>query len=71
MILAERTLGHEVAEVAERLGKPLYPWQRHVVDVAMELDDDGQFIYRDLVLTVMDDFAIRVTYLCLPNEGDR
>lgn len=49
---SRRNLGHEVAEVAERLGIPLYPWQRHVVDVAMELDDDGQFIYRDLVLTV-------------------
>ena len=45
-------MGWQVAEVAERLGKPLYPWQRHVVDVALELDEDGRFVYDEIVLTV-------------------
>lgn len=30
--------GAQVAVVAEALGTPLMPWQRHVVDVALELD---------------------------------
>jgi len=28
------------------------PWQRHVVDVAMEVDDSGRFVYDQVVLTV-------------------
>jgi hypothetical protein len=48
-----RTLGGRVAEVAELLGTPLMPWQRHVADVALEVDPDtGLLAYREVVLTV-------------------
>ena len=48
-----RTLGGRVAEVADLLGTPLMPWQRHVVDVALEVDPDtGRLVYREVALTV-------------------
>ncbi len=47
------TLGPRVAEVGEKLvGGPMMPWQRHVLDVALELDADGHPAYRRVVLTV-------------------
>lgn len=47
------TRGGEVAEVARRLGKPLMPWQRHAVDVALEIDPEtGELWYEEVVLTV-------------------
>jgi len=46
------TDGHKVAAIAETLGKPLYPWQRYVADVALELKEDGRPAYREVVLTV-------------------
>ncbi len=46
------TLGGRVAEIALALGTPLMPWQRQVADVALEVDDDGNLIYREVVLTV-------------------
>jgi hypothetical protein len=47
------TYGHEVAAIAERLGTPLMPWQRHVVDVALEYDPQtGELFYEEVVLTV-------------------
>lgn len=47
------TLGHEPAEVARRLRKPLMPWQSHVADVALELDPDtGELWYEQVVVTV-------------------
>jgi hypothetical protein len=45
------TLGPQVGEVARRLGMPLMEWQQHVLDVALELDDDGGLAYSELVLT--------------------
>jgi phage terminase large subunit-like protein len=46
-------LGGRVAEVAEQLDMPLMPWQRHVVDVALEVDPDtGRLAYREIGLTV-------------------
>ncbi len=46
------TLGGAVAEVAEVLGTPFMPWQRQVVDVALEVDPEtGRLAYRELVLT--------------------
>lgn len=43
------TLGGKVAEVAAALGTPLMPWQRQVVDVAMELDPEtGRLFYREV-----------------------
>jgi phage terminase large subunit-like protein len=42
-----------VDEVANLLGTPLMPWQRHVADVALEVDpDSGLLVYRQVVLTV-------------------
>lgn len=50
---SRRTLGPRVAQIADLLGKPLMPWQRHVVDVALEIDDDGLPAYHTVVLVVM------------------
>src|SRR5215217_7263151 len=48
-----QTLGPRVAEVADLLGTPLMPWQRHVADVALELDPEtGLLAYREVILTV-------------------
>jgi hypothetical protein len=44
------TRGGEVAKVAAALGKPLLPWQREVVDVALEVDRDGVPYYRTVVV---------------------
>jgi len=42
-----------VAAVAESLGTPLMPWQREVVDIAYEIDDNtGLLAYREIRLTV-------------------
>lgn len=41
-----------MAAIAAALGKPLMPWQRHVVDVAMELDHDGSLYYGEVDLVV-------------------
>jgi phage terminase large subunit-like protein len=47
------TRGGEVAAIAEQLGTPLMPWQRHVVDVAFETDPvTGRLVYREVRLTV-------------------
>jgi hypothetical protein len=34
------------------LGQPLMPWQRHVADVALEVNASDQLVYREVVLTV-------------------
>jgi hypothetical protein len=46
------TRGHEVAEVMGMLGYDPMPWQRQVLDVALEVDDDGELVYREVVLVV-------------------
>lgn len=46
------TRGPEVARIAEMLGTPFMPWQRQVVDTALEVDNDGQLVYREVCLTV-------------------
>lgn len=50
--LSRPTLGPAVGEIARRLGKPLMPWQQHVVDVALELDPDGSLHYGEVVLSL-------------------
>jgi len=48
-----RTYGGAVAEVAKMLGFSLMPWQRHVVDVALEIDDEtGRLAHREVCVTV-------------------
>ena len=45
--------GGEVAAVAKMLGIVLMPWQRHVLDVALEFDPaSGLLVYRDVTVTV-------------------
>lgn len=46
------TIGYRVARVGRLLGRSFMPWQRHVVDVAGELDGDGTLWYRTVVLVV-------------------
>ncbi len=47
------TYGHEVGEVARRLGKPLMPWQQYAVDVALEYDPTtGDLWYEEVDITV-------------------
>ncbi len=47
------TLGPRVAKVAAKLGKPLMPWQQHVLDVALEIDPyTGELAYDEVGLTV-------------------
>jgi phage terminase large subunit-like protein len=43
--------GATVAEVAAVLGIELMPWQRQVVDVALE-HEGGRLVYRDVIVTV-------------------
>lgn len=47
------TYGPRVAKFAQLLGMPLMPWQRYVVDVALEIDPvTGWWAYDKVVLTV-------------------
>lgn len=46
------TLGPRVAKIAELLGTPLMPWQQHVADIALEVDEHGKLVYREVVITV-------------------
>lgn len=47
------TLGPRVARFATALGTPPMPWQRDLLDVALEIDGaTGHFAYREVVVTV-------------------
>ena len=47
------TYGGAVAVIADKLGTPLMPWQRQVVDAALEFDPaTGLLAYRDVTVTV-------------------
>jgi len=60
------TLGVRAAEVAQLLETPLMPWQRHVLDVALEVDPDtGLLAYREVVLTVPRQSGKTLLLLCL------
>lgn len=48
---ARATYGPAVAEVAAHLGTPFMPWQQHVADVGLELED-GHLVYRDISVAV-------------------
>ena len=51
--LSRKTYGPKVAKVAARLGTPLMPWQRYVLDVSLEVDPvTGLLVYRDVVTCV-------------------
>ena len=42
--LNTKTRGSEIAEMAEKIGQPLLPWQRLILDDMCAIDDDGMFI---------------------------
>lgn len=46
------TLGPAVAAFADMIGQPLLPWQRWLVDHALELRPDGSFRFSTIVVTV-------------------
>lgn len=50
---SRETLGPRVAQIAEILGKPLMPWQRYVMDVALEVTSDGLPAFHTVILVVM------------------
>lgn len=50
--LTRRTHGGGIAIIADQLGRSGMPWQRHVWDVATEVDADGRFVYEIVLVTV-------------------
>ena len=46
------TYGPAVGAFARAIGRPLMPWQQYVADVALEVDGNGRFAYRQVVVTV-------------------
>jgi Phage Terminase len=60
------SLGVRVDQVAGLLGQPLMPWQRDVLDVALEVDPEtGLLAYRTVVLTVPRQSGKTWLLLCL------
>lgn len=54
-----------MAAVAELIGSPLMPWQRHVADVALEIDPaTGRLAYREVNLTVPRQSGKTLLLLC-------
>jgi hypothetical protein len=50
---SRQTYGGKVARIAKALGTPLMPWQRYVVDVALEVNPEtGLLAYRGVDVTV-------------------
>lgn len=72
------TRGPEVAVVAERKGRPLMPWQRDAVDVALELDPEtGLYWYDTVIVTVQrqagktDTFGVVADHRCMTTHRGR
>ena len=60
------TLGGQVAAVAAKLGKPLMPHQRAIVDVALELDPESGLLAYSEVVVIGPRQATGKTELLLP-----
>ena len=45
-----KTRGDEVVAFAEKIGKPLLPWQRIIMDDLCAVDDDGKFVRRSSLI---------------------
>ena len=45
-----KTRGNEVAEFAEKIGKPLLPWQRLIMDDLCAVDENNKFVRRSSLL---------------------
>jgi hypothetical protein len=50
--LGRPTLGPQVARIAEQLGKPFLPHQRHICDVAFEIDTKTGYLAYDEVVVI-------------------
>lgn len=48
---SRRSYGPQVARLAAHLGMPLFPWQRYAMDVGLEVDSDGGWVYDEVVVT--------------------
>lgn len=48
----ENTRGYEVIEFAEMIGEPLLPWQKRAVIHALELNPDGSYRFRTVLILV-------------------
>lgn len=48
---SRQTLGVAATKISQQLGKPLLPWQQHVLDVALEIEN-GRFVYREVIVGV-------------------
>lgn len=59
------TLGRAAAKIARLLGKPLMEWQKTLLDVLLEVDGDGRFVFRDCTLSVMRQQGKTYLLLCL------
>lgn len=46
------TYGGHAAAIAAAFGRPYIPWQRNAMDTALEVDDNGIFVYSTVVVTV-------------------
>ncbi len=46
------TLGGKMADLADLVGIDMMPWQRHVTDVALEVDDAGQWLHPTVAVIV-------------------
>jgi phage terminase large subunit-like protein len=72
-----KTHGGQVAALAKQLGIPLMPWQRQVFDVALEVDDDGRYVYREVIVTVPRQagkstaLLLLMAHRCLTQPGAR
>ena len=49
-IKGDKSAGKEIAELAERIGQPLLPWQKYVFDDYLTKDKKGNFIRRSGLL---------------------
>lgn len=63
---SRETYGPQVAAIAAALGTPFMPWQRDLVDVALEIDPDtGLLAYREVDTTVPRQAGKTTTVLSL------
>jgi len=51
-LLKGKTKAQEVADLAEKIGLPLIPWQRWVLDDLLSVDEDGAFIKKTGLILV-------------------
>ncbi len=47
-LLKGKSKADDVADLAERIGLPLIPWQRWVLDDLLSIDDEGMFKKKQL-----------------------